>query len=612
MKNELAGPPARPTEVGPRPLERSDGRTEDAGERAAVSESTRLHTLHEISLLINAAQTREEILGVVRRESKWVVPAELTFLCLLDKSRTRYTVGSLSASFDESPLNEQEFPLSEGLPGLVIRNQSPLMRRVTPGSTANDVFEEELSRPGIRALLLVPLRTGDLTIGALGFGSGHLNVYPEQDVAIAQMLASQMAIALQSMTMLDDVKRRIAQIELVNELSGTLTSTLDLSQLLHTAVETIRKTFSYFDVTLLFVDQHAGEVYLVAHAGVHADFLPAGYRQKISDGVIGWVAAHGQLLLVNDVREEPRFLAYTYRATRSELAIPIKVGQEIIGVLNVEADAVHAFDETDVTVLEILCDQLGVAIKNAQLYDELKKSNAKLTELDRMKSDFLGIVSHDFRSPLASIVLAGQALLRRSGPFDQQRVNEYLQVIVDQATRLNYLAEDTLSIAKLESGQLSYHFNIVNLDRLIRDAAALVNFTGRHTFECSVDPAVAFARGDQAKLRQVVQNLLTNAVKYSPRGGSIRVRAKAYTEDQVVVSVQDEGIGIPADQSDRLFRKFSRINTESAREIKGSGLGLWICREIVRAHGGTIWVESTEEKGSTFSFTLKKAEAEQG
>ena len=118
---------------------------------------------------------------------------------------------------------------------------------------------------------------------------------------------------------------------------------------------------------------------------------------------------------------------------------------------------------------------------------------------------------------------------------------------------------------------------------MIKDAAALVSFSRRHTLEYSVDSGVSYIKGDQTKLRQVVQNLLSNAVKYSPKGGHISVRAENYSNDQLLISVSDQGIGIPAEQIDKLFQKFSRIDTTEAREIKGSGLGLWICREIVKA-----------------------------
>jgi len=243
-------------------------------------------------------------------------------------------------------------------------------------------------------------------------------------------------------------------------------------------------------------------------------------------------------------------------------------------------------------------------IRNAKLYDQLLRTNATLTELDQMKSDFLGIVSHDFRTPLASIILAAKAMAKHGDSMEAERRGEYLRIVVDQAEKLRALAEDTLSITRHERGQLSYHFELVNVERLIKDAVDLIQLSRRHLVDFNVDPNAAYINGDHTKLRQLIHNLLSNAVKYSPRGGKITVTASPHPEGQVLISVSDEGIGIPPEQMGRLFKKFSRVDTPEAKEIKGSGLGLWICHEIVQGHGGNIWVESEPGNGSTFRFTL--------
>ncbi|HTY59862.1 MAG TPA: GAF domain-containing protein [Bacteroidota bacterium] len=576
----------------------------------------RVSTLHEIALQIDAARSRDEVMRVLRNEVRWIIAHRVCFVALLNNFHTEYTVVALAPQDGVAGLDGTLFPASRGVPGTVIMNQSPLCvdldqpfpsSDAEEGATPADLPESVLKNSGMRTLLAVPLRTGDETTGVLGFASEVKDAFGEHDIVLAQLLATQVAIALQNNAMFGDAQRRISQIELVNELAEDLTSTLELEQLLAAAAETIRKTCNFFDVSIFLVDRPRQEAYLVAHSGTHVDFLPEGYRQKFSEGIVGWAITNDERVMSADVTQDPRYSANRYTETRSEMAIPIRVEHEIVGVLNVEDERPGAFDETDAIVLETLCDQMGSAIKNAQLYDRLKRTNAKLTEFDRMKSDFLGIVSHDFRSPLASIVLAASALLKRPDTVDTRRLREYLTVIVDQANRLIRLAEDTLSMTKMEAGQLSYFFNMVNLERLIKDTVSTVMISGRHTVSYEIDPRVAYVRGDQTKLRQVLQNLLSNAVKYSPSGGKVTIRAAHHNAEQLVVAVTDEGIGIPAEQQGKLFQKFSRVDSPQSKHIKGSGLGLWICREIVRAHGGQIWVESHEGRGSTFAFTLKKA-----
>ncbi len=403
------------------------------------------------------------------------------------------------------------------------------------------------------------------------------------------------------------LEKRLAQIRLISEVTRHMTADMELQELLDTAASFIQKTFNYFDVTVFLLSADGSLLELSAHAGNFTDFLPHGYRQRVDKGIIGRVATGGRVIMANDVNLEPTYLAHEYHDTKSEIAIPIKIDDRVIGVLNVEDTELNAFDETDSLVLSTLSDQLGIAIKNARLYEELRQANMKLIELDSVKSDFLGIVSHDFRSPLSSIMLAARSLLKNEAIQSIPRAKEYMQLIVDQAVRLNQLAEDTLSITKLESGQLTYYFKIVNIERLIQDAVSMVKFSRRHEFEYSVDPDALFIKGDQSKLRQVLQNLVSNAVKYSPAGGKITVRVENRSSEEILVSVSDQGMGIPKEKLGRLFQKFSRIDSKESKEIKGAGLGLWICREVVLGHGGSIWMESEPGKGSTAKFIVLRS-----
>ncbi len=565
----------------------------------------RVGTLHEIALQIDAARSREEILDVLAHQIRWLIGYDVAFVCLLNRAHTHYSFTVLLPGGGKADEPETEFPLNDDFPGAVIQTGAPMCLEdlsalsIVPGAS---VF---LQNAASKSVLAVPIRTADEVLGCLVFGANASSAYHKPEIAIAQLLATQVGVALQNTLLFEMAKKRIAQIELVNEVAARLTSTLDMNELLHSAAETIRKSFNYSDVTVFYVDQAAAELRLAARSGERGEVVTGNHRQKLSDGIVGWVASHGEFVLANNIEEDRRYLAFDSVHTKSELAIPIIIGHEVVGVLNVEDSRLRAFDETDVIVLETMCDQLGSAIRNAKLYDELKQSNAKLTELDRMKSDFLSIVSHDFRSPLSSIVFAGQSLLRRNGEFQSGQLQEYLQVIVEQATRLSSLAEDTLSIASLESGRASYVFKPVTLERVIKDAASQVHFSRKHAFQTEFDGDLAGVRGDLVKLRQVLQNLIGNAVKYSPEGGAVKVAVKGRPEE-VVISVSDEGIGIPENQKNRLFQKFSRIETEESKDIRGSGLGLWICKQVIRAHGGEIWLDGRQGKGTTFSFNLPK------
>jgi K+-sensing histidine kinase KdpD len=576
--------------------------------------SDRFSTMHEVALEICSTRSREDILAILRRDSHWLIDHDLAYLALVEPSLEGYRIFSLSPLSDASELSQLQCAMDDGVTGSVLRSQAPLLldlpvgpgfAELVPG--VPDAVQYHLKLLGMHTLLLVPLNTGQETVGALGFASVERLAYVQRDMVIAQMLATHAAVTMKNLTLFDEAQRRITQIELVNELSDRLTETLELDRLLQSVVDAIRRTFKYFDVAFFTLDAAESEVVLTAHSGEKEDFLPPNYRQKLSEGIVGWVATHGEKVLVNDVSRDSRYVTYAHDETRSELALPVRIEREIVGVLNIEDRQPGAFDDTDAAVLGTLCDQLGVSIRNARLYDRLKKNNAKLLEVDRMKSDFLGIVSHDFRSPLSTIVLAANSLQKRWEALEKNKIQEYLGMIVDQATKLANLAEDVLSISRMEAGKLTYYFSSVNLERVVNDAASQVKFSSRHTLDYQFDRAALLVKADQAKLRQVVQNLISNAVKYSPQGGPVRVKVKSYSSEFLQVSVEDEGIGIPENQLEKLFQKFSRIDSDATKKISGSGLGLWICKEIVKAHGGEIWVERRQGRGSVFNFTIKKA-----
>jgi K+-sensing histidine kinase KdpD len=570
--------------------------------------SNRVNTLTELWLKIDAAQSREEIIAILKEELKRLLQGEATFLCLLSQNRTHYIVHALSPLMDAIELDHKHFAVDVGMPGWAIENNAAITVEIGSAPAFHPSLEGKLKDLGIASLVIVPVRTTEDIIGVLVFGSSKSNAYGDPDLWLAQLLSLQIAIALRHTRMMEKAQKRLAQIGLVNQIAGKLTTSLDVDELLSAASEAIQRHFNYFDVTIFIADKEAKEMVLVAHAGNYIDFLPHGYRQKIGQGIVGWVAEHGQPVLANDVTLDPRYMSYQYHNTNSELALPILINNEVVGVLNVEDTKLHAFDETDVLVLETLCDQIGSAMRNAKLFDEIKKSNQRLLELDRLKTDFVGIVSHDFRTPLSTIMLAAKSLLRKEETLKPERLREYLNIIVDQASKLSKLAEDTLSIAKIEAGQLNYQFRVVNVESIIQEAVSMVKISSRHQFRYQVDVNCSYVRGDQNKLRQVLQNLISNAVKYSPAGGNIEVIVGPHEHqpDEVLFSVSDQGLGIPKEYMGKLFQKYSRVETGEATKIKGTGLGLWICREIIKAHGGRIWVESEVGNGSVFKFSVKR------
>ena len=309
-------------------------------------------------------------------------------------------------------------------------------------------------------------------------------------------------------------------------------------------------------------------------------------------------------LLSNKAQADTRLLPDLVAAlgVRSLLAAPIARGPEILGLLAV-ADRAHNahFTDEDLNLLLALAGQVTIAVENLRLHDQIKKANELLQEYDRLKSEFVGIVAHDFRKPLMAIRGFAELVLEEPElPLESRQ--EFMRTVINESEHLALLANDTLLITQIETGQFSFNFSEIDIGPFILDAVPLG--LSDHSVLMDVPPGFPKIWADPERLRQLLTNLVTNAVKYSPEGGSIIVRCRERGGQHVGIEVVDHGLGIPTEQIGRLFQKFARVRSDEHMKISGSGLGLYICRLIVEGHGGQIWVESEFGRGSTFGIVL--------
>jgi two-component system sensor histidine kinase KdpD len=251
-----------------------------------------------------------------------------------------------------------------------------------------------------------------------------------------------------------------------------------------------------------------------------------------------------------------------------------------------------------------LANHAALAVDNLHLLDETRKV-AALRELDRMKTELLGTVSHELRTPLGSIKGYATTLLTHGSRLRKDEQREFLEIIDSEADRLRDLIENLLDLSRLEAGVLRIDREPVRLGATAREVTRKVQLaTPKHQLELDWPANDPMVNADQKRIYQVIQNLLTNAVKYSPDGGCITLSA-AIDRRELVMSVADQGLGMPAAELDRIFDRFHRIQSDVSCGIGGTGLGLAICKGLVEAHGGRIWAESPGEgTGSTFRFTL--------
>ncbi len=288
---------------------------------------------------------------------------------------------------------------------------------------------------------------------------------------------------------------------------------------------------------------------------------------------------------------------------RSFAGVPLAILGKSIGVLGVATSFVHYFSSNNIDLLIGIGREIAIAVRNAQLYEEASSAKA-LRELDIMRTEFLANVSHELRTPLAVIKGSANSLLQPDVIFDEQTRRDFLASIDKDADTLTHLVEDLLMMSRLEAEALEIKkkpHKLVKVITSIKDR--LEKLTARHHLNIKIPDDVPAVHMDDVRIGEVLTNLVENAVKYSEENTSITIEAHVNGQE-VVVSVGDEGVGVPPELKYKIFERFFQGNGYKEGKRKGTGLGLAICRGIIEAHDGKIWVESEPSRGAKFSFSL--------
>lgn len=324
-------------------------------------------------------------------------------------------------------------------------------------------------------------------------------------------------------------------------------------------------------------------------------------RIRLGEGIAGHVALSREPLLINGEADPADFpgLAPHEQYVDSAMCVPLVNRDELLGVLNVNADPDREFTEYDLRALSLFAEQAASAIANARLFEAERSHVAELLELDRLKSDFVALVSHELRTPLTSILAAAKTAQR---PEMQDQNRELVHIIERQSRRLSSMVEDLLTAARLEQELTLPPLAEVDLGALVRLAARDFEVTDRPV-EVEAPESVRVL-GDPEALRRILDNLLDNAHKHGSPPIRVTVEERP---DGVVLSVVDGGPGVPAEDRERVFERFYRLNR---RPQPGLGLGLPIVRGLVSSCGGSIWIEEAAEGGAAFRVALPSFETQ--
>jgi signal transduction histidine kinase len=403
----------------------------------------------------------------------------------------------------------------------------------------------------------------------------------------------------------DELGRRIDVLEATSRAARALGSSLDLDAAFAAFVQELRGLLEFDRAAILLVEPTGARI--MATAGVGADDLLApGSSIGVPDSLLEEVIGRGRTIYRRDIAEDryPEEADLRALGVRSRVLAPLQLGARSIGALALSRTEPDSFRAEEIDLATLLARLVATAVQNLRTYEAERASADELRRLSSLRADFVSLVSHELRSPMAAVIGSAQTLQYRWRELKPEQRDAFLAVIGDETSRLSDLVGDVLDTSRIEAGTFGYAFSDVDLAGVIRDSVATAEFGQDDVrLEIAISAALPHVRGDAERLRQLVDNLVSNAIKYSEAGGRVLVEAEA-EDGHVTVRVRDDGPGIMAEHQDHIFEKFGRA-AGSAKP--GTGLGLFLSRSFAEAHGGSLAVESRPGQGSTFTLTLPSA-----
>jgi len=425
------------------------------------------------------------------------------------------------------------------------------------------------------------------------------------------------------------LERRVKEFAIRHEVAQIAAESLELDEVLSNSLDKVIELMTVETAAIILTSEQKGEVIAVAHGSISPRFLDKLKELPIDNRITGRLALSGMPIVIEDTSKYPQLVDITVRqeGIRSIAAVPLRSNGNVIGTLIVASHDLHSFSSDDIHLLNTIGEGLGPALKNAQLHralqektrqldaqnKELVEKQEKLVEktkevekASQAKSEFLAHMSHELRTPLNVVIGFSQLMLDNIPGEINEEQRQCLNEILNSGEHLLNLINDVLDLSKIESGKVGLKLADITLTKVIESLTSTVMpmlAPRKQSLDVELEEGLPPIYADKAKLKQVLLNLLSNATKFTPDGGRLKIEA-VREGDWCQVSVVDNGTGIKKEDQERIFEPFSQLDTTPAKETGGTGLGLAIVKKIIEKHGGQVWVESEYEKGSRFTFTL--------
>jgi signal transduction histidine kinase len=576
----------------------------------AEAAAVKTHLLYGVAADVGSSLALSEILSESLALLKGVVPFSGGSIALINAAN------ELQIHATYGPLDKEarkvRVPVGQGISGWVAAHGQPYL--------SNDLDTERHVRPvqrnagsnqRIASYMAAPLIVEERVIGILQVNSDRKQAFTRRDLDLLTAVAARCAVAVDRARLFGEMETRARRLASLAEIARHISAALDLDELFATCYQQVGQVMAADAFFVVLYDQ-LGDQLRYEFVMDNGQQFPAR-EEPFGVGITSHVISTRQPLLVSrraDLPASPIQVGAPEKRAESLLVVPLVFEDQVLGAMSTQSYQLHAYNEADLNLLITIGNQAAVAIRNAQLYQSERTAQ-------RAKDEFLSLVSHELRTPLTTIKGSAQVMQRRmvrafsagqvQTPEDraarEQDLRQLAQ-IVNQSDRLTALVNDLLDVSRLQSGRFEFHPETADLAVVVRgvvEASRALSTTHRLLLHA---PKTLPGMFDRLRIEQVLTNLMSNAVKYSPADTEIVVTLDMVEPQVARIAVQDQGPGLPPEEQAQLFERYFRGAAVRGNPRSGLGLGLFISRQIVELHGGEIHVDSRPGEGSTFAFTL--------
>jgi signal transduction histidine kinase len=576
----------------------------------ARNRASQLATLREVSVAMSSTLNLDQALEEVMNRAVEILHAEAGSLLLLDPKGQQLTFEVVLGPTGQE-LRGVKTPVGKGIVGTVAKTGVPLIINDVANDPRFNVAFDEATEFKTKDILCVPMIAHEQNVGVIELiNKQDGSVFNDEDADLLLSFGAQAAIVIENAQIFTRTDKalaeRIQELQTLQMFDQELQTSLMLDVVLDITLTHLTDSLG-IEIGLIGVVREKGEegLYLLAQHGMPTE--TGRYKidpWPLTRGVLGRVARTGEIAWVNDLSQAENYVPKNHR-TRSLLVVPVIREDRVVAVIDLESTDPDYFTSGDVAFVKLLASHAAIAIDNAQLFDQVREANDAKTE-------FMNIASHELKIPMTSIKGYTKLMQMGAGGALSNQQNEFLNIITNSVDRMAGLVEDLLDVSRIEAGRIRLEISDVRMDEVIHDVVEAIKTQldrKEHNLTLEVAPDLPQLRADYKRMIQIVTNLVSNANKYTPAGGSITIIAQSTNNGQmegVAVTVKDTGYGMSEEDQAQLFTKFFRSPDQNIRDEPGTGLGLSITKNLIESHGGELTFASELGKGSEFTFTLPR------